>query len=150
MRLFVSGFKAWVNFKTDFLCLILSIRHVLLAFVSTRCTKNKKPFLRLRDRKKKLWRSFRAWGSWSEESIHHIYQDIQKGPVLTLIFNGILTWTCRLIYDTFSQDRVNNTNIFIFSIILFICLYINTFWCDNRYIRIFLSKGENRVENYWW
>ena len=94
------------------------------------------------ERKKKLWRSFRAWGSWSEESIHHIYQDIQKGPVLTLIFNGILTWTCRLIYDSSSQARVNNTNIFILFIInsLYVCTEIHDtfFRCDNilyTYIR---------------
>ena len=118
-------------------CLLLSRTH---------CTRNKKPFV-LEQRKKTLKEAGSLW--LYQGVIHHIYQDIQKGPVLTLIFNGILTWTCRLIYDTFSQDRVNNTNIFIFSIILFICLYINTFWCDNRYKRIFLSKGENRVENYW-
>ena len=84
--------------------------------------------------------------------IHHIYQDIQKGPVLTLIFNGILTWTCRLIYDM-RTDRVN-TNI----------LYINRavplqspFFCYNVYV--FTKKqrtkekitGDKRsVCNKWW
>ena len=114
----------------DMSCLLLSRTH---------CTRNKKPFV-LEKRKKTLKEAGSLW--LSQGAIHHIYQDIQKGPVLTLIFNGILTWTCRLIYDSSSQARVNNTNIFILFIInsLYVCTEIHDtfFRCDNilyTYIR---------------
>ena len=93
MRLFVSGFKAWVNFKTDFLCLIVSIQHVFCLTHHTALPQENYPSSYIQ----KLPGSWEWLTHWA---IHHIYQDIQKGPVLTLIFNGILTWTCRLIYDT--------------------------------------------------
>ena len=125
----------------DMSCLLLSRTH---------CTRNKKPFV-LEKRKKTLKEAGSLW--LSQGVIHHIYQDIQKGPVLTLIFNGILTWTCRLIYDTSSQDRVNNTNIS-FTLFLYVYTYTQTFGvttpATHMKIVIFLQKTESRVENYWW
>ena len=121
MRLFVSGFKAWVNFKTDFLCLIVSIRHVLLAFVYTHCTKNKKPFVSEIEKKTPKELQILRLAEWA---IHHIYQDIQKGPVLTLIFNGILTWTSRLIYDTTSVRTGSIIQIFLYFSIITLYMFI--------------------------
>ena len=78
----------------------------------------------------------------SQRAIYHVYSDIRKGPVLTLIFNGILTSTCRLIYDM-RTDRVNINILYInravplqSSILLLQCLRI-------------YQEAENERKNYW-
>ena len=150
MRLFVSVFKAWVNFKTDFLCLIVSLQHVCpSAFCLTHWEGRRIP---LHQRREEGATGPDTFVPLSQRAIYHVYSDIRKGPVLTLIFNGILTSTCRLIYDM-RTDRVN-TNI----------LYINRavplqspFFCYNVYV--FTKKqrtkekitGDKRsVCNKWW
>ena len=116
----------WILKQTSFVLLYPFDMSCLPAFVYRHCTMNKKPFVLERDKKKTMKELRSLWlAHWA---IHHIYQDIQKGPVLTLIFNGILTWTCRLIYDTLVRTgSIIQIFLYFSSITLYMFMFIHKY-----------------------